>query len=341
MSPEPGSIQAILRQYCRSQLYVHPILWTQEHLRLLECQFVRIEPPTRGQGRDGDGADAPKESTEQRRLQRGRIRILERLSMSASREERNKRLMNFLESYHTHYSFQDGSRFPFLMDENTAATVDVDAVFHTGSEDSPRSPVVRLHLDTVEDLRKKRYRQWDSTTNEPLADHCRRKLRLLTPADTAEDPYLAAVLIAMAQMQRMTQTQQATTSWTPPGSDEAPMPVDTTPTAFKVHLIVLSSQQPAELYLYQASIPSAFLDKFERTSCASPCGPVRILYDKFSLQHPQRLVEQFPRVLGWGPKQGQVRKAGGSSSTVEGDGGTEDEWSTEDDEGGEEWGWEE
>lgn len=88
----------------------------------------------------------------------------------------------------------------------------------------------------------------------------------------------------------------------------------------KVHLLVFSSQPPAEMFLYQAPISSAFLDKFERSSCASPCDPIRILYDRFPLRRPQRLVEQLPCVLGWAPDRPKVPKQGGSSLVVEGKG---------------------
>jgi hypothetical protein len=37
--PEPGSINAILREHCRTRLFVAPIIWTSEQLRLLECRF--------------------------------------------------------------------------------------------------------------------------------------------------------------------------------------------------------------------------------------------------------------------------------------------------------------
>lgn len=37
--PELGSINAILREHCRTRLFVEPIIWTCEHLRLLECRF--------------------------------------------------------------------------------------------------------------------------------------------------------------------------------------------------------------------------------------------------------------------------------------------------------------
>jgi hypothetical protein len=38
--PEPLSINSIIRQYCRSRLYVPPLHWTSDHLQLLDCRFA-------------------------------------------------------------------------------------------------------------------------------------------------------------------------------------------------------------------------------------------------------------------------------------------------------------
>jgi len=49
-APEPNSIYDILRRNCRSRLYVPPIIWTSEHVRLLNCEFT--EKPRPGNKRD-------------------------------------------------------------------------------------------------------------------------------------------------------------------------------------------------------------------------------------------------------------------------------------------------
>lgn len=45
--PESGSINAILREHCRTRLFVTPISWTSEQLRLLESRFNSqgVPPP--------------------------------------------------------------------------------------------------------------------------------------------------------------------------------------------------------------------------------------------------------------------------------------------------------
>jgi len=49
-TPEPLSINDILRQHSQSRLYVSPIRWTFEHLELLGCRFAkRRRSPRNGQ----------------------------------------------------------------------------------------------------------------------------------------------------------------------------------------------------------------------------------------------------------------------------------------------------
>lgn len=105
MSPEPDSIQAIIRQHCRSKLYVRPILWTQEQLRLLGCEFVRIKPPAKGLNQDNDGADASKGSSGPRWCQQERVRVLKRLSSLGSQEEGRERVLDVLQSYNPNNFF--------------------------------------------------------------------------------------------------------------------------------------------------------------------------------------------------------------------------------------------
>jgi hypothetical protein len=56
--PQPGSIQAIIREHCRSRLYVPPIAWTSKQPRLLGCRFVFKTLRARGQ-RQGSAEESP------------------------------------------------------------------------------------------------------------------------------------------------------------------------------------------------------------------------------------------------------------------------------------------
>jgi len=43
-SPEPLSINYLIREQSRSRLYVSPLRWTSQHLQLLDCRFLPEEP---------------------------------------------------------------------------------------------------------------------------------------------------------------------------------------------------------------------------------------------------------------------------------------------------------
>jgi hypothetical protein len=131
------------------------------------------------------------------------------------------------------------------MDGQGVAEVKVDSVCFTEPGDGVQDSLVAcLDLATIDHFRKKQFRGWDSTTNEPRACLRRMKLRRHTPAGAAEDPYMVAVLIALAQMRRLAvQAEQQPATPPPPyggeeprGSDGAPVLAETPPTAtgFKV-----------------------------------------------------------------------------------------------------------
>jgi hypothetical protein len=43
-SPEPLSLNGLLRQHCHDRLYVHPLRWTAQHVQLLNCRFFHCQP---------------------------------------------------------------------------------------------------------------------------------------------------------------------------------------------------------------------------------------------------------------------------------------------------------
>jgi len=52
-TPEPSSINDILRRHSRSRLYVYPIQWTSDQLELLECRFLAKRRPGLRTGQSG------------------------------------------------------------------------------------------------------------------------------------------------------------------------------------------------------------------------------------------------------------------------------------------------
>jgi hypothetical protein len=61
--PEPNSINAIIHEHCRTRLFVEPIAWTHEHVRLLECTFTLVRLPRRQRSTTTEAADVTKAIT--------------------------------------------------------------------------------------------------------------------------------------------------------------------------------------------------------------------------------------------------------------------------------------
>lgn len=62
-SPEPGSINAILRDHCRTRLYVCPIAWTMDQPRLLGFRFVPRKLSSKLQKRRALGGTTDEQKT--------------------------------------------------------------------------------------------------------------------------------------------------------------------------------------------------------------------------------------------------------------------------------------
>lgn len=78
---EDGSIHSILRDNARKRLYVDPIAWTSDHLRLLECTFnyrparswnrkerAKLHPLESSHARENVGGQAERGTHESQRL---------------------------------------------------------------------------------------------------------------------------------------------------------------------------------------------------------------------------------------------------------------------------------
>lgn len=57
--PEQASIHAILRRHCGTRLFVKPIVWTSQHLQLLDCRFETREIPQGPRSLDLEGHPDP------------------------------------------------------------------------------------------------------------------------------------------------------------------------------------------------------------------------------------------------------------------------------------------
>ncbi|KAH6623806.1 hypothetical protein F5144DRAFT_372150 [Chaetomium tenue] len=296
--PQPGSIQAILREQCRSRLYVSPIAWTSNQPRLLGCDFAIQMLGATGERHGG----AEKESTTQQRTEKYQERIFAAANLQgpAIASWWKGAVEDFLGTYNIR-PLRSGSTLPFRFGDRVVAKIKPDAIFSAGST----APfLVYINLETIAALREKHVYSRSRVGRRhsfPVATLKQKKLRSLQPRLKTEDPYILAALIALAQEQQL-QSRQAThgravdaqAQLSRPSETEAPLH-DTT--SFKVHALVVSGANAQVLYVYKASIPSEFLENFQKPSQFSPSCPIRVSYCLLPLTRPEELVDQIPLPL--------------------------------------------
>ncbi|KAH0522842.1 hypothetical protein TsFJ059_006629 [Trichoderma semiorbis] len=99
------------------------------------------------------------------------------------------------------------------------------------------------------------------------------------PVNEVEDPYIAAVLIALAQKQQRRQHAVAGTQADTPNREDAS---DGELKAHEVFLLAHTAMDKPCLYFYTARIPSSFLDRLDYPSENIPSCPFRIKYHQIS-----------------------------------------------------------
>lgn len=156
-------------------------------------------------------------------------------------------------------SLTKAGRAEFQFGKKTVDTVRPDAIFETDSE-TPQI-VACAHFETISNLRKK-YSRGKA-----------KKLQRIEPADAREDPYIASMLIALAQHQRRLAR-----------SREERVDVG----GQRVTVLGIPGRAARELNVYTTRIPEEFLVKLERPSQRSDCDRVVICHHSISLTEPQR-----------------------------------------------------
>ncbi|KAK3291878.1 uncharacterized protein B0H64DRAFT_408319 [Chaetomium fimeti] len=311
-APQPGSIQAIIREQCRSRLYVPPIVWTSKQPRLLGCRFAFKRMHTTRQGQ----RDAEKESATQQQTQQYQDRILAAAGLRgpAIASWWKLAIKDFLGACNIH-PLGSHSTLPFRYGGHVVAKVKTEGIFSAGST----APFLAyLNLETIDALREKHVCcRVGRRHSVPVATLRQKKLRSLQPRPKAADPYIVAALIALAQEQQLrshqtaggravdAQAQSASSKETEASSHEAAF--------FNVQVLAVPGARAQVLHVYKASIPSGFLDNLQKPSLFSPCSPILVSCWLVSLTEPEEVVEQISSLLrvpadarGQGPRPGRM-----------------------------------
>ncbi|KAF3069990.1 hypothetical protein CFAM422_006744 [Trichoderma lentiforme] len=158
-------------------------------------------------------------------------------------------------------------------------SLDTYGTFLRTSYESDGPSLAFLSLRDVSRQRDMSIRPWHVRRSSPEYRILEKKRNSVGPANKVEDPYIAAVLIALAQKQQRRQHAVAETQAdTPNREDES----DGESKAYEGFLLAHTAMDKPCLYFYTARVPSSFLDRLDHPSINIPSRHFRINYHQTS-----------------------------------------------------------
>lgn len=337
-APEPGSINATIREHYRTRLYVRPIVRTMNQLWLLGCQFVLCDG-----GSEPTMVEATTRQPQSHKFQQRLISYAKRLQQPSGQMAKKAAIEFLIWAYNispamTEYDVDSRVSFsiatnmptrfhpniPFFFNGRIVTHVQLDGLYLV---DSTKGFFAFLHLDSVDARRQRhmsrKYKSHQGAPNTRLRD---KKLCAIPPSDRAEDPYIVAALIALAQAQRRRRALPSAPAQSngpesgKTSSSESPDLFKVRPslliivngpyvhwilTSCKVRLLLMTEICFRHLYLFEASFSSTFLDRLEKPSEFSSSDPIRISYYKLPQSGPEELVGRLPSVFRLNHGQGE------------------------------------
>jgi hypothetical protein len=269
--PQSFSLNDLLRQHCRDRLYVQPLHWTAQHLQLLGCRFVRRphrspasstqvdkRPPKHEQDTDLEYAVRllvySRSITDKRA---GLIDLLHALSNDPiittlpyvtpfpSPYLKNQLLIHRRRHLDLYYAGRPVARLPCR-------------VFGRVIDDIPTPFLV--YVDYSEEVASSRENSIPTPSCNPPVWRIRKATRArLQPAKTHQDPYLASILIALAQARQFAHSHRVRLYLRPLARKHLLIKK-------QVHLLVTNS---GFIRVYTATITAAFLCKLDHPSLFS------------------------------------------------------------------------
>ncbi|GAB0142165.1 hypothetical protein EsHS_00002726 [Epichloe bromicola] len=268
--PETGSISALLRGHEMRQVYVPPIIWNETQLQILDIEFRRTLTMSEQTAAEQD--KRPRESTEggaekqsepgwitpdwfdeelgnMREIscpERQRIAVetmLEKLDIVESPIDEIKRRR-------VHDDELRPNQIAFWFGGKRVGRLVTRGIYESKSG----IPCLAcVSLSTISRLRMQRLTRRSN------------KVRPFYLMDEQEDPYIASVLVGLAQEQL---SRGGSTS-------ESKEQV--------VHVLALPGSWSNDVYFYKAVVPREFLRKLESPSEAVECGKLTVRYLEFDL----------------------------------------------------------
>ncbi|KAG6011087.1 hypothetical protein E4U43_008510 [Claviceps pusilla] len=286
--PANGSINAIIHQNCSQRLFVPPIAWTTAHLDFLNIGFDRLDEQPQTKAKQSESLQVGIATAEQSQSDNERLWLYMQNLDGICAQSRKHIIREFLEPFGIEiaeqprtestpqvqdpeeeqgkiFAIQDNGfffrvggpgdyaaarvGFQFGKKIMSRASVRPDGIF---KQKSTGRYIAYVQFDTIS-LRRKHHILFRNKKQST-----KRQAQSILPSEMGEDPYIAGILVALAQEQRRRRVALVGDTEHSPGQ--------------MVHAIGVKQRVPGKLYIYTALIPDVFLDKLESPSefCESP-----------------------------------------------------------------------
>ncbi|EHK22970.1 uncharacterized protein TRIVIDRAFT_222227 [Trichoderma virens Gv29-8] len=256
-SDEPLSLYAIAIRHCRERLIVQPLAWTNRQLELLQCSFS--EPSAASPALQSNFI-CPNDGTI---FLNNFFRLQPIWPTWPSRETAIRMLLASPDcpleasiNLRVYFGNRRSKKLPC-------------SVFYPRCDNSSGEPIkdvspVAAHIEYnhIASLRQARFLPMMLRPNPPV-----KSIRLIlwkrhSPACPLKDPYIVAILIALAQRRKFIMSECGRTI----GAE----------TIFPVKLLLTSDDRDS-FHLYSANIPSSFLNMFENPKVPPPSDAVTVV----------------------------------------------------------------
>lgn len=291
---EPGSLYDILHDHAGTSLYVVPICWTDHHTRLLGARFrkrsvvatpvpdltpgVWLEPSKMAQTLTSELHTLVREDATSARAfckVRAMKHILSTLFPAALARPKTGAELNL---YFGHRVFRKVVRIPCVWKSPSSVDTSFDScptlpsTSFNGTPKVNRDPgmpmLAYINKSQLAAIRQNLYgvlRGPGGTTNEAVGNLQRLRSKMLVPADADHDPYIVAILLAMAQAHFYRESSSRSSSQS--NCQGGQKSIRIAPPSFrdiKVQVITHDegNDNNPNFVVYTATITKTFLDRF-------------------------------------------------------------------------------
>ncbi|KAK3372089.1 hypothetical protein B0H63DRAFT_453461 [Podospora didyma] len=273
-----GASSAMIREHSHDPLFIKPLSWTSQDLEILGCEFVKLDRPP-GEAVDGRSNAAQNDANKK---DNKILEAIQGIFHYSGRDPKSwvvNRLLQHFSIFELPVQFSQQKPVHTLFTEGILTAGNV-------CDAAPVIAYLGLESDSIAERRNRvRATQRASPPCKPMAvsalleSSFREKLmRPVQPESELEDPFLAAVMIALAQQLHMRRRPAR---------------------AFKVHILTLadSPQEEPTLFFYQSVISKELLERLDRPSLYIPARPITISHFQMPLYPYEEAIDVVNRFL--------------------------------------------